>query len=65
MTSGSNAQSEHIVEIAESMNQLDRMTQSTAASAEESAASSAELTSMAQELQVVADKLGNLVGETV
>jgi len=65
VTSGSDSQAQHITEIAESMNLLDRMTQSTAASAEESAASSAELTSMAEQLQVVADELGHLVGETI
>ena len=65
VSSASDEQSRHIAEITDAMMTLDRMTQSTAASAEESAASSAELTSMAEQLQRVADGLGHLVGETV
>jgi len=65
VTTASGEQSEHIVQINEAMSVLDRSTQSTAANAEQSAASSAELTEMARELQEVADNLGRLVGETV
>jgi len=65
VSSGSDQQSRHVAEIAEAMNALDRVTQSTAASAQQSAATSAELTAMAEQLRHVADALGEMVGETV
>jgi methyl-accepting chemotaxis protein len=63
--SGSDRQRQHVDEIASAMASLERVTQSTAASAQQSAASSADMTAMAEELRRVAGVLGDLVGEAV
>ncbi len=46
------------------MSVLDRATQSTAASAQQSAANSTQMLEMADRLRLVADDLGALVGQT-
>ncbi len=65
VSSGSDEQTRHVAEITAAMSALDRVTHSTAASAQQSAATSAELTGMAEQLRQVADSLGELVGEAV
>ncbi|MEZ4387085.1 MAG: methyl-accepting chemotaxis protein [Candidatus Krumholzibacteriia bacterium] len=57
-------QSRNISEINSAVATLDQVTQSNAASAEQSAASSNQLTVMAADLERVADDLGHLIGES-
>jgi methyl-accepting chemotaxis protein len=64
VSTGSDAQARHVGEVSGAMTALDQVTQSTAASAQQSAATSAELTRMAGQLQDVATSLGTLVGDT-
>ena len=63
VTSGSDDQVRSIGEIADVMSVLDRATQSTAASAQQSAANSTQMLEMADRLRRVADDLGSLVGQ--
>jgi methyl-accepting chemotaxis protein len=62
VTTGSEGQVQTIGEMADAVTQLDHATQSTAASAQQSAANSAQLQTMTAELRRVADDLGALVG---
>ena len=62
VTTGSDGQVQTIGEMADAMTQLDQATQSTAASAQQAAANSAQLQTMTDELRRVADDLGALVG---
>jgi len=64
VSGGTSVQARSIGEINEAMTTLDQVTQSNAANAEQSAATSHELTGMATDLRQVADELANLVGET-
>jgi hypothetical protein len=59
---GSQAQAHGIDQIARAITQMDRVTQATAASAEESAAASQQLSAQAVGLKDVASRLGALVG---
>ena len=63
VTVGSDGQVHTIGEMADAMTALDRATQSTAASAQQSAANAAEVLNMADRMRQVADELGALVGE--
>ena len=63
VTVGSQGQVQTISEMTEAVTILDRATQSTAASAEQSSANAAEVLGMADDMRKVADALGELVGE--
>ena len=65
VSGATSCQARSIDEISRAMTALDQVTQQNAASAQESAASSSQLSSMARNLRRVADDLGTLVGETV
>lgn len=62
VTRGSQEQTRGITTIADAVSQMDQMTQSTAASAEESAAASEELSAQSQILRETAGSLGALLG---
>ena len=65
VTVGSDGQTRTIGEMADAMTNLDQATQSTAASAEQSAANAVEVQEMADDMRTVAEALGRLVGEEV
>jgi methyl-accepting chemotaxis protein len=59
---GSQEQARGIAQIAKAVSQMDQVTQGTAASAEESASASEELSAQAQALNHIVGELGSLVG---
>jgi methyl-accepting chemotaxis protein len=59
---GSQEQARGIEQISKAVAQMDQVTQGTAASAEESASASEELSAQAQALNQIVAELGNLVG---
>jgi methyl-accepting chemotaxis protein len=62
VATASNEQSEGIAQINMALTQMDKVTQSNAATAEESASAAEELNSQSQELRAAADQLAVLVG---
>jgi methyl-accepting chemotaxis protein len=62
IAAASNEQSQGLAQINTAVSQMDQVTQTTAANAEESASASEELTSQASELNTMVDTLINIVG---
>lgn len=61
-TTGSRAQTNGIEQVAQAISQMEQLTQSSAASAEEGAAAAEQLTAQSQAMKGAVDRLGALVG---
>jgi methyl-accepting chemotaxis protein len=62
---GSQEQAKGIEEIARALTEMDKVTQGTAASAEQSASASQEMSAQAQALSLIVDELRTIAGSSV